>query len=110
MTPGRNRVRVRDNIVFGGDFVDGLPDPPENPEFLEYPQDFQDRVAARIDAGITLGALKAANARRAVQQSHQDCAKRFRDAALHRANTATIGDAVRTDARRRRERRNGGAR
>jgi len=70
-----------------------LPDPPENPEFDDYPEAFQQRVAARFETGIALSA-----ARKGAMRFEIDRVKRIRTHAARR--DATLKQEILEKARR----------
>lgn len=87
--------------------VDELPDPPDNPEFLNLPIEFQDDVSDRFDRGVALTRsiddywaaelFDTAQSMRNRRAAFEAKIRVQRDAARvrERANKASLGDYVR---------------
>lgn len=83
---------------------DELPDPPENPDFLDLPESFQALCADRLERGAArtvrltveareawLAQVDAMHARRRAANDRRDAA-RARYKTIRMANRATVGD------------------
>lgn len=85
-----------------------LPDPPENADFADLPEDFQDTIADRLERGIALTAARDNAARRAHRDQvsamrHRRANAAAQDKAWHtaeltrrRANKASLGERAGT--------------